>query len=122
MKKTLSALFAALLLTSCAGVHVTQTRVASGAANPRAIYIRPFSVAETVLKGNHGDPGSKPIRKSLAGVDFAEILKEDLETLAPAMVLKEDEFPRHGWLVTGEMEWVHGGSPYERLFFLPGSG
>src|SRR5438309_397381 len=42
----------ALLFSSCAAVHVDKTYVASGATNPRQIYIRPFSVADTVFKGN----------------------------------------------------------------------
>ena len=44
MKYTLPALLAALLLTSCAGVRVTDTQVATGATDPDVIYIRPFQV------------------------------------------------------------------------------
>lgn len=79
MKNSLLALCLALLLTSCAGVRVTHTDIATGATNPSAIYIKPFDVSDCVWKGRHHSPGEAPIRKSLAPAEFSEILKEELE-------------------------------------------
>src|SRR2546430_14962052 len=58
-----------------------------------------------------------PIRKALTPVEFAEDLKEELERIAPARILKDNESPRVGWLVEGNFTAVDGGSPLARLFF-----
>jgi hypothetical protein len=110
MKLALPALLASLFLTGCAGVKVADVQVASGAVNPRAIYIRPFDVAATEYKGHHrGGKGEAPIRQSLAGRNFANSLKEELEKLAPAMVIEDDEVPTLGWLVEGSLDVVDNG-------------
>lgn len=110
MKNVLFAL-SATLLTSCAGVHVSHTQVATGSANPRAIYVRPFDVTATQFTGHHsGGYGERPIRQSLAGREFADDLKRELEKLAPARVVERDEVPTEGWLVEGSLDVVHGGS------------
>ncbi|MEA3186722.1 MAG: hypothetical protein QOD99_552 [Chthoniobacter sp.] len=117
MKNTLFAFCSAILLTSCAGVKVTHTDVATGATNPRSIYIRPFDVAE--FRGRHHSQGERPIRRSLAPAEFSDILKQELEKIAPAMVLADDQVPQHGWLVEGELDLVNAGSPIGRA--LPGN-
>jgi len=114
MKKSLPALSLALLLTSCAGVRVTHTDIATGATNPRAIYVRPFDVSDCTFVGHHHSEGEVPIRKSLAPAEFTEILKESLEEIAPAMVLKPGDMPKHGWLVEGSIDYVNAGSPLIR--------
>ncbi len=119
MKHHLLAICSAFLLASCAGVKVTHTDVATGATNPRSIYIRPFDVSHTDFRGSHHSIGERAIRRSLAPAEFAEILKEQLEQIAPAMVLKDDERPRTGWLVEGDIDRVDAGSPTERS--LPGN-
>lgn len=102
---------APLLLAGCAGVKVVDTQVASGAANPRAIYIRPFDASGADYVGQHrGGKGERPIRQSLAGRQFANDLKNELEKLAPAMVIESDERPVEGWVVEGTLDVVHGGS------------
>ena len=111
MKYALLALSATLALSGCATVKVAHTDVASGATNPRAIYIRTAMTDEARFKGNHGHVGEKPIRRSLAPAEFSVALKQQLEKMAPAMVLKDDEEPTTGWLVESDLEWVHGGSP-----------
>jgi len=119
MKHVLFALSASLVLTSCAGVRVANTQVASGAANPRAIYVRPFDVAATEFNGDHsGGLGERPIRRSLAGREFAGNLKQELEKLAPARVIERDEYPTEGWLVEGSLDVVNGGSRFERALPL----
>ncbi|MES2569354.1 MAG: hypothetical protein V4710_04785 [Verrucomicrobiota bacterium] len=112
MKNSLLALSAvAALFTGCAGVKVVDTQVASGATNPRAIYIRPFNVAGAEFVGHHsGGKGEQPIRQSLAGREFAENLKVELETLAPAMVIEHNEVPEAGWIVEGSFDLVDGGN------------
>lgn len=118
IKPALLALSAALLLTSCAGSYVEKTYVATGAANPKSIYVRPFDVTYTNFKGRHrGGPGERPIRRSMAGREFAEILKEEVEKIAPAMILERNETPRTGWIIEGELDIVHAGSPSQRAFF-----
>jgi predicted small secreted protein len=111
MKHALLVLSAALSLTGCATVKVAHTDVASGAHSPRAIYIRSYIADESRFKGNHGHVGEKPIRRSLAPAEYSKALKEELEKMAPAMVLKDDEEPETGWLVESDLVWVHGGSP-----------
>ena len=88
-----------------------------GAYGPRAIYIRPFCIDSAVFQGYeaHSD-GEMPIRKALTPIEFAGDLKEQLEKLAPARVLKDNETPRTGWLVEGEFTLVDGGSPAGRFF------
>ena len=111
MKYSLPALCSALVLTSCAGVRVSDTQVASGTVNPRSIYIRPFDVSATEFIGQHsGGKGERPIRQSLAGREMANALKTQLEKLAPAMVIEDDERAPVGWIVTGSLDVVDAGS------------
>ena len=124
LHSTIFALATAVILTSCAGVRVRHTDVASGAVNPRAIYIRPFTVSE--FRGQHGTSGERAIRKSIAPAEFASILKQELEKIAPAMVIADDEAPTNGWIVEGNFDLIHAGSPTVRaatggLFGLGGS-
>lgn len=118
MKNALLAISATLALTGCATVKVAHTDVASGATNPRAIYIRSYLADSAKFKGNHGHVGQKAIRRSLAPAEYSKALKEQLEKLAPAMVLKDDEEPTTGWLVESDLVWVHAGSPTLRA--VPG--
>lgn len=112
MKYTLPALCAALALSSCAGVRVVDTQVATGATNPKVIYIRPFQVEGAEFRGEHaGGPGELPIRKSLAPAEFSIALKEELEKLAPTRILKDDEVATQGWLVDGAFDLVDAGRP-----------
>lgn len=121
MKNLVLALSSAFVLAGCAGVKVVDTQVASGAANPRSIYIRPFDVSATEYVGDHrGGKGERPIRQSLAGRQFADSLKEELEKLAPAMVIESDERPTEGWLVEGSLDIVDNGQPGLRV--LPVAG
>jgi len=133
-----------LLLCSCADMYVTNSQVSTpggrtaaaidakdygskgvhmitncgvGAHNPSAIYIRPFCIDTAVFKGDEAlSDGEMPIRKALTPVEFATDLKEQLEKIAPARILKDSESPRTGWLVTGNFTLVDGGSPYARFF------
>src|SRR5438309_2961066 len=133
-----------ILLCSCADMYVTKTEVSTpggrtagaieakdygskgvhmitncgvGAHNPRAIYIRPFCIDTAVFKGDEAlSDGEMPIRKALAPVEFATDLKEQLEKIAPARILKDTEKPRTGWLVEGNFTLVDGGDPYARFF------
>ena len=98
-----------------ASVHVT-TNCGVGARNPAAIYIRPFCIDQAVFKGSECSEGEMPIRKALTPVAFASDLKEQLEKIAPARILKDDEEPAVGWLVEGEFDVVDGGSPLGRFF------
>ena len=99
------------------GVHMI-TNCGVGAANPRAIYLRPFCIDTAVFKGDEAlSDGEMPIRKALAPVEFATDLKEQLEKIAPTRILKDSEAPRTGWLVTGNFTLIDGGSPYARFFF-----
>jgi Domain of unknown function (DUF4410) len=98
------------------GVHFV-TNCGVGAREPSAIYIRPFCIDTAVFKGDEAlTDGEMPIRKALTPVEFAADLKEQLEKIAPARVLKEGEAPRVGWLVDGEFQLVDGGSPLGRFF------
>jgi hypothetical protein len=146
MKSLFALLSSSLLLTSCANMYVTETQVAAGsgststaaidpkgfgsvegvrmttcgvgAANPTAIYIRPFCIDNATFGGHQTDSvGEMPIRKALTPISFASTLKEQLSKLAPARILEEDETPRVGWLVDGEFRMVDGGSPTGRYFF-----
>ena len=142
--KSLIAIIPSLLLCSCGDMYVTKTQVAGGggaatgavdskdfgskgvrmitncgvgAHCPTAIYIRPFCIDTAVVQGDvaHSD-GEMPIRKALMPVEFASDLKEQLEKIAPARILKDNESPRLGWLVEGQFDMVDGGSPAGRFF------
>jgi hypothetical protein len=140
--KSFIAFASSILLCSCADMVVTKTDVATcdrgaaidakdvgsarihmttcgvGAYDPRAIYIRPFCIDTAVFEGDEGaSDGEMPIRKALAPVEFAQDLKEELERIAPARILKGSEYPRIGWLVEGNFIAVDGGSPLGRFFF-----
>jgi hypothetical protein len=145
--KSFFALVSSILLCSCADMYVTKTDVATpggssaaaidakdfggngvhfvtncgvGAANPIAIYIRPFCIDTARFEGDEAQTdGEMPIRKALTPVEFAEDLKQHLEKIAPARILKDTEKPRVGWLVDGHFQAVDGGSPLARLL-LPG--
>lgn len=121
MKSLLSIILLATsttLLVSCAGTRVVDTQVASGAANPRAVYIRPFSSAGTEYTGETpGGPGEKPIRQSLLGRQFAEILEVEMDKFAPSMVIAENEIPEEGWIMEGAIEIMDEGSRANRYFF-----
>jgi len=91
-----------------------------GAYGPKAIYIRPFCVDTAKFTGDQAQTeGEMPIRKALAPVEFAEDLKEQLEKIAPARILRPHEAAPLGWLVDGEFDIIDGGSPGAR-FFLGG--
>lgn len=143
--KPLITILASFLLCSCADMFVTKTDVATagsvssaaidskdfgsngvhvvtncgiGASGPRAIYIRPFCIDTATFVGDEAaSAGEMPIREALTPIEFAGDLKEQLEKLAPARILKEDESPRVGWLVEGQFNVVDGGSPLARFFF-----
>jgi hypothetical protein len=101
---------------SSKGVHMI-TNCGVGAYNPRAIYIRPFCIDTAVFEGDEAlSDGEMPIRKALTPVEFASDLKEQLEKIAPARILRDSERPRTGWLVTGYFTLVNGGNPYARFF------
>src|SRR6266481_4572508 len=149
MKPLIGTVFS-ILLCSCADMHVTRTYVATpgglasgqidakdfasrgvhmttncgvGASNPIAIYIRPFCIDTAVFQGDEAaSDGEMPIRKALTPVEFAEDLKEELERIAPARILKDNEVPRVGWLVRGHFTAVDGGSPLGRFLFGPLGG
>ena len=103
------------MLASCCtkpGACVTHTDVATGATNPRAIYIRPFQIAGTPFD-RCTPSGNARIRKSLAPIEFADNLQEELSKIAPAMVLKPGEAAPLGWLVDGVFQTVESGySPH----------
>lgn len=111
MKQRLLTLLTAILLTSCAGVNITKTEVATGAANPKYIYIRPCNIRYATFKSVYGAPGEVAIRKSLAPLQFANILQEELSKIAPAMVINPNERPTLGWLVEGEFEAINANPP-----------
>src|SRR5205085_2868675 len=99
------------------GVHMV-TNCGVGASNPSAIYIRPFCIDTAVFQGDEAlTDGEMPIRKALTPVEFANDLKEQLEKIAPARILKGTQKPRVGWLVEGHFDLVDGGSPLGRFFF-----
>jgi len=144
MKNTIISIFG-LLLCSCANMYVTRSQVGSGgaagavdakdfgstgvhmvtncgvgASNPSAIYIRPFCIDTAAFTGDEAaSAGEMPIRKALTPVEFAEDLKEELERIAPARILKPNESPRVGWLVEGQFTAVDGGTPAGRFLFGP---
>jgi len=93
------------------------TNCGVGASEPKAIYIRPFCIDNAVFKGDEtASDGEMPIRKALTPIEFAGDLKEQLEKMAPARILKDHETPRTGWLVEGEFMLVDGGDPVGRFF------
>ena len=99
------------------GVRMT-TNCGVGAANPKAIYIRPFCIDQATVMGDSAhSEGEVPIRKALTPVSFAGTLKESLSRMAPTRILQDDEVPRTGWLVEGEFQTLDGGSPTGRFFF-----
>jgi len=103
------------------GVHMT-TNCGVGASDPSAIYIRPFCIDTAVFQGDEAaSDGEMPIRKALTPVEFAEDLKQELERIAPARILKDYERPRVGWLVDGHFTVVDGGSPEARAIPLIGN-
>ena len=116
MKFAPLALGAALVFTSCAAVHVVHTDTAAVVTQfPKAIYLRPFDVEGAEFTGHHkGGIGERPIRQSLAPVEFTTALKEELEKLAPARVLQLDEAAPQGWLVEGSIERVDAGNAFHR--------
>ena len=146
MKPLLAILSSSLLLCSCADMYVTATHSVSGsgaatapvdpkdvgsvdgvrmvtnncgvgAANPKAIYIRPFCIDQATFTGDQTNhEGEMPIRKALTPVSFATTLKQQLSKIAPARILEDNETPRTGWLVEGEFSMVDGGSPAGRFF------
>lgn len=97
------------------GVHMITANCGVGAYGPRAIYIRPFCIDGAVFEGDvaHSE-GEMPIRKALTPIEFAEDLKEQLEKIAPARILRPNETPRVGWLVDGSFQLVDGGNPGAR--------
>jgi hypothetical protein len=121
IKYTLTALCAALLFTSCAGVHVSETQTAAVVTErPRSIYIRPFSVNGAEYVGSQpGGPAARPIRQSLAPAEFSNDLQEEFAKLAPARVLLPGESAKEGWLVDGSLDVVDAGSPTARFFGIP---
>ena len=140
--KLFLALLSSILLCSCADMYVVKTEVAGGsrmttsdakdskgvymttncgvgAYGPKAIYIRPFCIDTAVFTGDQtNSDGEMPIRKALTPVEFAGALKEQLEKMAPARILKDYETPRTGWLVEGEFTMVDGGSIIGRSIFF----
>src|SRR5256886_8726085 len=143
--KSVIVIASSILLCSCADMYVTKTDVATpggrsvaaidakdfygskgvhmitncgvGATEPQAIYIRPFCIDTAVFKGDEAlSDGEMPIRKALAPVEFASDLKEQLEKIAPARILKDRESPRTGWLVEGHFQMIDWGNPYARHF------
>lgn len=92
------------------GVHMV-TNCGVGASAPKAIYIRPFCIDTASFTDDMGTAGEAVIRKALIPVEFARDLKEQLEKLAPARVLADDETPRTGWLIEGEFAVVDSSHP-----------
>jgi hypothetical protein len=142
--KSFLVLVSSMLLCSCADMYVTKSQVAGsstrttaadakdskngvymttnncgvGAYGPKAIYIRPFCIDTAVFTGDQtNSDGEMPIRKALTPVEFAGDLKEQLEKIAPARILRDYETPRTGWLVEGEFTLVDGGSIAGRALF-----
>jgi hypothetical protein len=143
--KSFIVIVSSVFLCSCANMLVTKTEVSTagggvssptdgkdfsksgvymitncgvGAYDPRAIYIRPFCIDNAVFQGDQADSdGEMPIRKALAPVELAQDMKEELERIAPARILKDNEVPRVGWLIEGNFTAVDGGSPLGRFFF-----
>ncbi len=97
-------------------VHMV-TNCGVGTSDPKAIYIRPFCIDTAVFTGDQANSeGEMPIRKALAPVEFASDLKEQLEKIAPARILEDNQTPHVGWLVEGQFDVVDGGSQLGRFF------
>jgi hypothetical protein len=109
MKHYLFATVAAVCLSACAGTKVTNSVIATGASSPKAIYIRPFNIPDGAFQGAHGGEAVRKIRESQAPAAFAGILKEELEKIAPAQVITDNEEAEVGWVVTGDIELVNAG-------------
>ena len=114
MKSTLLTLTTACALTGCAGVKVAHTDIATGATKPRAIYIRTFADEAKFIGRHSGGDGELAIRHSLAPAEFSKALKEEMEKMAPAAVLADDETPTVGLLVESNLEVVDAGTPFWR--------
>jgi hypothetical protein len=116
MKSALLALSAAsVCLAGCATMKVSKTEVASGATNPKAIYIRSYVADESNFVGHQANSkGERPIRHSLAPAEFSAALKQELEKMAPARVLEDDEVPTTGWLVESDIQYADGGNLIDR--------
>jgi len=108
------------LFTGCANMKVVNTEVATGAVDPKAIYIRPFTVDSARYAAGKSYPNGE-VGKSLAPAKFANILQEELSKIAPAMVLMDDEVPTIGWLVEGEFVCIDAGSRTTRAIPLFGT-
>lgn len=119
MKNFIFAVGLVSLFTGCANMRVVNTEVATGASDPKAIYIRPFTVDSSRYHAGSNPNGE--VGKSLAPLKFAQILQEELGKIAPSMVLKDDEHPTIGWLVEGELECIDSGSRTTRLIPLFGT-
>ena len=141
--KSFTVIASSMLLCSCADMVVTKSYISNsatrtavdakdfdaketvhyeancgvGAANPSAIYIRPFCIDSAIFRGDVATTEAEmPIRKALTPVAFAADLKEELSKLAPTLVIADDEVPKVGWLVEGQFDLVDGGSPLGRFF------
>ncbi len=91
-------------------MKVSKTDVASGATNPRAIYIRSYVGGESDFVGHQAQSrGERPIRRSLAPAEFSQALKREREKMAPARVLEDGEEPTTGWLVESDIQYANGG-------------
>jgi hypothetical protein len=112
MKHLFLAVSTAVALSACAGTRVTNTAVATASLAPKKIFIKPFDTAS--FTGNHGTEAKRTIREAQDGVVFANILKEELEKIAPTTVLQPGESADGGWLVKGSLEVVDGGNPWGR--------
>lgn len=96
-------------------MKVSRTEVASGATNPKAIYIRSYNGDESLFTGSQTQSkGEMPIERSLAPAEFSQALKLELEKMAPARVLQNDEVPTTGWLVESDLVEVDGGNRINR--------
>jgi len=121
MKYTLFlALVAACAFYGCAGAKIGHTDVATGAYKPKAIYVRSYIADNTPFHGHHGDSvGEHKIRKSLSPAALSKAVKEELEKIAPAVVLDNDETPTTGWLVENDIDYASAGSQTMRALFGP---
>jgi hypothetical protein len=120
MKYTLLALGAACVFSGCAGAKISHTDIATGAINPKAIYIRSYIADNAPFHGHHGDSiGEHRVRRSLAPAAFSKALREEMEKMAPAMVLTDDETPTTGWLVESNLEYASAGSQELRAILGP---
>ena len=87
------------------------TPISPLARKPKAIYIRSYIADNARFHGHHGDSvGEHLIRRSLAPAAFSKALREEMEKMAPAMVLDSDETPTTGWLVESNLEYASAGS------------